>query len=205
MTLLCFSFAKNLQIEALSLVVAVLVAAFGYVTWYVKRREEGLRYSDVLAWSNQAISAMQTLQLICKYGESYYSTSELDAKLKELGFTTSILIEQGRMFFRNQEAESHGQEKEPAYRGFRPRILDPLLVAHLIARRWLDGNAESRARMYFVAETHVQKFVSLVQEEVGRSRTASTEAKSGGDKIDLDKLMTKVPPAKVEDFLKKRP
>jgi hypothetical protein len=172
--------------------VSAVIAVLGFFAGWVKWRESQLRRSDVLAWSTQAISAMKTLQLICEFGESYFSPIDLDAKLKELCFTTSILIEQGRMFFHNEEAESYGQEKEPAYRGYRPRILDHLLVAHKIAHGWLAANAESRERMRLVVEIHLQKFVSLVQKEVGRSRTASAETKVGGDRIDLDALMAEV-------------
>jgi hypothetical protein len=185
-------------LSGLAVVVSLLALIFSLYKW----RESLLRRSDVLAWSNQAISAMKTLHLICLLGESYFSADELDVKLKELSFRTSILIEQGRMFFKNQAAD-YGQEKELAYRGYRARILDHLVVSHLISKRWLGADAESRARMCLLAESHEQMFVSLVQKEVGRSRTASADTKHGGDHINLNALMAKVDQDKVTNFLRR--
>jgi hypothetical protein len=172
----------------ISAIVAVLGLFFSWKNW----REAQLRRSDVLAWSNRAISAMTTLRLVCKLGESYFSSRELEARLKELCVETSILIEQGRMFFKNVETKNHGQGKEPAYRGFRPLILDHLLVAHEISLRWLDTDDESRKSMCVLANDHLQKFVSLVQKEVGRSRTASKEGQTVGDRIEIQNLRANV-------------
>ena len=176
-------------VSAIVAVLGLIVAALGLFAVWVKWRESQLRRSDVLAWSNQAISAMKTLHLICEFEKFYFSRTELDAKLKELCFRTSILIEQGRLFFHNVEAEGYGQEKEPAYRGYRPRVLDHLLVAHRIALGWSAADAESRKRMCLVAKSQLQEFVSLIQKEVGRSRTASAETQRPGERIDLKALM----------------
>ena len=144
---------------------------------------------------------METLLLICILGNSLYEPLELDKKLKELCLTAAILVEQGRLFFKNQRVGDYGQHKEAAYRGLRPCILDPLIVAHQIAMRWPQENPEARVRMRFVAESSLKRFVTLVQKEVGRSRTASIETKRGGDRIDLNELTAGIDKVRVDKSL----
>ncbi len=183
------------------LLVPMITLAGGWMKW----REGQLRRDDVLAWANEGIAAMETLLLICKWGEQYDASNELDKKLKELCITTAILTERGRLFFKNQSPTLRGQKKEPAYRGDRPCILDQLVVANKVALRWRLGNAEDRARMTCVAETALKKFVSLVQKEVGRNRTAAGETKRSGEKIDLDVLMDEVDEVRLRKFLGRKP
>ena len=176
----------------------------GLITGWAKWRDAQLRRSEVLVWSNQGIAAMETLVLACSLGSSIYDPAELDKKLKELCVTSAILVEQGRLFFKNQRLGDHGQHKQPAYRGLRPCILDPLIVGHQIALSWPNASPENRVRMRLVAEKHLKIFVSLVQKEVGRSRTVSSDTKRGGDRIDLPQLMTSVDQEKVDRLLSKQ-
>ena len=85
--------------------------------------------------------------------------------------------------------DDHGQEKEPAYRGHRPTILDQIVLAHQIARQWEKANDAQRTDMMLLAEDCAKKFVSLAQQEVGRSRTASAVTKKAGDGRQLDDLL----------------
>jgi hypothetical protein len=180
---------------------SAVFGVIGLITGWAKWRDAQLRRSEVLVWSNQGIATMETLLLACSLGNSIYDPAELDKKLKELCVASAILVEQGRIFFKNQRLGDHGQHKEPAYRGLRPCILDPLIVGHQIALGWTNAKPEDRARMRLVAEKHLKMYVSLVQKEVGRSRTASSETKRGGDHIDLPKLMAQVDQEKVDELL----
>lgn len=173
----------------------------GWIAGWIRWRDKQLRRRDVLEWSNQAIAAMETLFLICRYGNSLYDEPGLDKKIKELCISTAILVEQGRLFFKNQPANGYGSDKEAAYRGYRPRILDPLVVAHKIALCWPNANPEDRVRMCIVAEKYLKKFVSLCQKEVGRSRTASAGTRESGDSINLRGLMTDIDQEEIQKFL----
>ena len=104
-------------------------------------------------------------------------------------FDTSILVERGRLFFKNEVVDDYGSEKLSAYRGYRPRILDHLVVAHQVARFWpgdSDNDIKDRSR---VAKCCLKSFVSLAQMEVGRDRAASVEALKGGDGVHLSTIM----------------
>lgn len=170
--------------------VGVVVALF--VAWR-NVRESGLRRDDVLAWANDVIAALQGLLLVCLLADSQIDPATRRSKLTQIMFDTSILVERGRLFFRNRVIDDFGKEKEPAYRGYRPLILDPIVVAHQIAAGWNDADADTRVRMRIVAKYILKKFVSLAQKEVGRSRTASADTQKSGTGAHVPHLIANIP------------
>lgn len=164
-----------------STAVALTVAAASWRSW---RRAE-LRRDDVHAWANQAIEALQSVRLICTLGPQPLPAADERARITELRFKTSVLVEQGRLFFRNSGREAGDERRERGYRGKRPEILDQLVVAHQIACAWPTAKAEERARMGIVARDIVQRFVTLMQSEVGRTRTASADTRRRGNGASL--------------------
>lgn len=168
----------NLEATA-AIVSAVLTAVALFAGWLSSRKSE-LRREDVLDWANESIAALQTLLLLCIHGDPPIPAADAERRRVELLIQTSVLTERGRLFFRNAGPFSHGREKHRAYRGKRPEILDQLVAAHQIACRWPRANDDERVRMRLVAEDCLKQFVSLVQLEVGRSRTASADTRRGG-------------------------
>ncbi|RYD48309.1 MAG: hypothetical protein EOP60_15920 [Sphingomonadales bacterium] len=183
--------------EATAAIVSALLAAFAlFAGWRSNRRNE-LRREDVLDWANESITALQTLLLISIHGEPPIPAAEADRRRVDLLIQTSVLVERGRLFFRNAGPYSVGKEKHRAYRGKRPEILDQLVAAHQIACRWPSANNEERLRMRLVAEDCLKQFVSLVQQEVGRSRTASSDTRRGGTGAMLGARMSELDPERV--------
>ncbi len=180
----------------LSLAVAVVAALLVWGQW----RERQLRKDDVLKWSLEVIRTLQSLYLWCYLGERAFPPD----KLKQLAVETSVLVEQGRLFFRNTPHPTIGADRHPAYRGNRPKLMDPMVVAHQIAMRWNDSSDAERARMTLVAEDCVKIFVSFAQLEVGRSRTASLDAGIKGEGRSLDELMPAIADARLEKLAKTR-
>ncbi len=171
-------------------VVSACVAAGGLFFAWRQSRESALRRADVLNWAEQAIDALQSLLLICVLDDGELDPGIEKEKLVEIMFATSTLTERGRLFFKNEiRTDGHGQDKEPAYQGYRPKILDQLVVAHQIARQWSEANADDRKIMLILAEDAARTFVSLAQQEVGRSKTASAVTKRAGDGRGLDELV----------------
>ncbi len=170
-------------------VLSALIALAGLSMAWRQSRESALRRGDVLTWANEVIRHLQSLLLICVLDDDEVDAATRKAKLTEIIFNTSVLVEQGRLFFRNEVTDDHGQEKEPAYRGHRPTILDQIVLAHQIARQWEKANDAQRTDMMLLAEDCAKKFVSLAQQEVGRSRTASAVTKKAGDGRQLDDLL----------------
>lgn len=181
--------------ETSATVASAILAAVALLGGWLNYRRNELRRDHVLTWANEAISVLQTLLVLCVDAEP--QSPQLDAKLRDIRLRLSILVEQGRLFFRNTVSAEHGADKESAYRGLRPRILDHLVAAHQVASEWPGVNPSDHPLMSMVAEDCVRKFVSLAQQEVGRTRTVSADASSGGEGINLQTLVAQVDSARL--------
>ncbi len=179
-------------------IVSAIVALGGVFIAWRQSRELALRRAEVLTWANEVIRELQSLQLISLLDDNELGAAARKAKLTEIIFNTSVLVEQGRLFFRNEVRDAHGQNKDLAYRGCRPLILDQIVVAHQIARHWEKSNGDERVSMLLIAKDCARKFVSLAQQEVGRSRTASAVTQKGGDGRQLEDLLKEFNCARLE-------
>lgn len=182
--------------DPLKIVTAAIALAGLAFTWR-KFREESLRRSEVLAWADEAIAALQGLVMVCILRAYPAFAAEADKRLAAIAFDTSILVERGRIFFRNQKRGEFGKDKKPAYRGVRPLVLDPLIAAHQIAVRIPGSEGEQLTRLQCLAEEYLKDFVSLMQVEVGRQKTASQATQIGGSGFNLERELAKVPDDKV--------
>jgi hypothetical protein len=177
----------------LSATIAALAAGMVFLQW----RERHLRTDDVLKWANEVIRSLQTLYLVLFLGDSAFDKATARTTLAKLAVDTSVHVEQGRLFFRNTPHPTHGADRHPAYRGYRPMLLDPIVVAHQIACQWDGAADEEKERMILVAEDCVRRFVSMAQREVGRDRTAHAASMIKGEGETLDTLLAKVQPERL--------
>ena len=176
---------------------AILTGAGLFLAWR-QARERQLRKDDVLKWSLEVIRTLQTLYLASYLGDRAFDPAEAKALRQKIALDTSVLVEQGRLFFKNQPDAEHGKDKPEAYRGHRPELLDPIVVAHQIACQWAEADEVSRRRMILAAEDAVKRFVSLAQKEVGRSETATEETAKGGTGDDLRAVMAAIGEKRLE-------
>ncbi len=152
-----------------------------------QRRE--LRREEVHRWADECIICLEKLYLISCVDDDFISIERKNNLRIEIAFESASLVERGRLFFKNEVRDAHGFNKNSAYRGYRPKILDSLVLAHQLARYWpADGDRIEDVRRV-VAKKCLQEFVSLAQEEVGRQRAASANALSGGDRVDLNQYL----------------
>lgn len=187
----------EIPLAALAGFTSSFIAAVAATLVWLQWRERRLRQDDVLGWSSAVITSLQTLYLTLFLGDSSFTPSEARAVRGRIAVETSVLVEQGRLFFRNTPHPTHGAHRHPAYRGFRPMILDPIVVAHQIACQW-DGCAEEeRERMVLVAQDCVRSFVSMAQREVGRSKTAHMASAIKGEGEKLEVLLARVAPERL--------
>lgn len=166
------------MIDFISALVAALVALGGLFAW----RSEQLRRDEVLEWGMKCVDALQRLHILCLEAGSNISSDQT----REV----SVLAEQGRMFFRNASPEEYGQDKEPAYRGYRPLILDQLVFSYLVAENWNAMSPSDRAAGSKVVTRCKERFVGLLQREVGRKRTADRYNREPGTGYDLPALLS---------------
>lgn len=172
-------------IAALSLAIAIAGSA---VAWLAARRAE-LRRDQVYDWASHAIDSFQTLALLVKPDLRDLPQQDRVAKIQEVAIQLSVLTEHGRILFKNAPAGDFGKEKEIAYRGLRPLILDELVIAHQLACRWRHLNQEELWWAFETSVTLLKRFVSLAQLEVGREKTASSYTKLGGDGTSFEGLL----------------
>ena len=90
----------------------------------------------------------------------------------------SSLIDRGRVFFKNEHPNGYGAHKLPAYRGIRPKILDPLVAAYCATNVLRQQGAQVDDQTNKRLIEWRKYFVSLLQREVGEEWTAM-EAISG--------------------------
>ena len=172
--------------------VTVIVGLAGLMLAWRKYREDSLRRGEVLDWADEAITALQGLVMVCIVGSRPAFAEEANRRLAKIAFDTAILAERGRICFKNRPHGNFGKEKKPAYRGLRPKVLDPLIAAHRIAVRLPDTTGEARVRLQCLAEDYLKDFVSLIQTEIGRERTASLVAQKGGSGFNLEQALAEV-------------
>jgi hypothetical protein len=173
------------HIEAVAGAISALLALVALGAAALRQRRAELRRDDVHRWADEAIAALQGVRLVTAGTRMRITPEEERQRLVQLMFDTSILVERGRLFFRNAPYGRHGADKPAAYRGRRPEILDQLVLGHQIACAWPEANAEDRIAMGRVAEEVVRSFVSLIQTEVGRQRTVSADTRRRGSGVDL--------------------
>jgi hypothetical protein len=177
------------QVPVIFSIIASTISILGLIfAWYQWRTKE-LRREEVLKWADECIDCLESLYLI-----SCLDDTEIDREsVKEIRvkcmFRSSTLVERGRMFFKNEVIDDFGSEKPSAYCGYRPQILDHLVIAHQIARHWPSDDTETILGRTAVAKDCLNNFVSLAQKEVGRQRAASVEALKGGQGVNLNSLI----------------
>ncbi len=106
-----------------------------------KLQTESLRQSidaASLEWGNAAIEALARSAMFARTRNMQANDGAFFANKANLLIAISSLVDRGRMFFPNYNPQTKGAEKEGAYRGHRPPILDALM--------WTYHELESLAR-----------------------------------------------------------
>ncbi len=148
-----------------------------------EREEENrltkLRLDEVADWGKRCIHQL-------RLGHHYQSASVPADKIIESQASLSALIDEGRLYFKNTIAENGwNKHKAKAFQGFRPKILDPLVACYDVNGRLQTENPKRQALLdaYRRAE---EDFVSLLQDEVGRTKAYAATAAAAGQGSPLD-------------------
>lgn len=101
-----------------------------------KQRElqmENLRHSvdsQSLGWGNACIDVLNRAAMFARTRQHQSNDASFLQQRVNLMLAISSLVERGRLFFPNIDPHTKGGEKEGAYRGSRPPILDALMFAY---------------------------------------------------------------------------
>lgn len=114
-------------------------ALVAFFSAYLARREtrrqqmiqtETLRQSidnASLAWGNNAIDTMGRAAALASTRHQAPNEAAFQANKANLLTALSALVERGRMFFPNIDPHKKGTDKEAAFQGYRPPILDAVM------------------------------------------------------------------------------
>ncbi|MDE0029984.1 MAG: hypothetical protein OXU42_11360 [Deltaproteobacteria bacterium] len=151
------------------------------------RTQRALKVHD---WGNECIDALAEADHFCLLGPAVGEDTSYEEKRIGLLRRLSALIDRGRMFFENEDRQRWGQDKLPAYQGFRPKILDPLVAAYLaidaLGEQVGPPDTERKERLLGWR----RYFVSLLQIEINpewlKKATKYTEDSGGGAGYPID-------------------
>lgn len=192
---------------------ALIAFSLLLLTLVVHRKEEGWKkgevertrafHSDevriqrllkVHEWGHECISTLSTADNLCLFAASEFTQGDLAIRRADLLQRLSALTDQGRMFFENKEAGDFGSQKLPAYRGLRPRILDPLVATYLAIKSLdvVNGLPDESRRERLIGWRRY--FVSLLQKELREGWTLEaarySEFHGGGAGAGIDENST---------------
>lgn len=126
-------------------------------------QKEGLRASldaQVIRWGNTVIDMLAEAERVSRRRARTPDPQAWDDLRDNLVSRLSACVDQGRLFFPNVSHDLVGLDRPFANRGFRPPILDAVMLVHERLRRMdpapasieRDGNALFHARRAFVSE-----------------------------------------------------
>lgn len=129
----------NNHIEIVVAILSAVIAVFGALVSRNETRKqralqmENLRHSidaQSLAWGNSCIDMLNRAAMFARTRQHQANDQSFFQQRVNMLLALSSLVERGRLFFPNIDPNSKGVEKEGAYRGSRPPILDALMYAY---------------------------------------------------------------------------
>lgn len=142
-------------IAIVSAFVALLSAVIARGETKAQRRlqEEQLRQNidaASLEWGHEAINTMGEAAALAM--SNHLTVAELSTAKLDVARRLSTLADRGRMFFPNVDAETHGTDREAAYRGKRPPILDVVIYAYYETLRIGEGGVRGADSAGFITQ-----------------------------------------------------
>lgn len=140
--------------------ISAALALFSLVlNWIVVRRQTALQFeslkaqmdSEVLAWAHETVDLVSQGVALARGRGVVYGADEFRRVALETTLKLSAAADRGRLFFPNEAPHAHGRDKEAAYQGFRPPILDAVVFASgQLERLAPDGGPDDEAASFLV-------------------------------------------------------
>ena len=127
------------NIEVFVALSSAAVAVFGAViSRNETRKQRGIQLENLrhgldaqsLGWGNQCIDVLTRAATFARTRQHQSNDASFFQQRINLMLAISALVERGRLFFPNIDPHHKGADKEVAYRGERPPILDALMYAY---------------------------------------------------------------------------
>lgn len=145
--------------ESVAAISAILALASLVLNWLVVRRQTALQFeslkaqmdAEVLSWAHEAIDLVSEGAYLARGRGTIHSADEFRRLAFETCLKLSSSADRGRLFFPNEAPSEHGQEKEGAFQGFRPPILDAVVFASAqIERLAPEGGPDEDAARFMI-------------------------------------------------------
>lgn len=117
---------------------ATLAVASFVLNWRIVNRQMTMQFeslkaqmdADMLAWAHEASDALSEGVLLARGRGACFPPEEMRIRRLTAAQRLSSLGDRGRLFFPNHAPDSHGQDREAAFKGFRPPILDTVVFGY---------------------------------------------------------------------------
>lgn len=122
-----------LAVGSATLAVASFVLNWRIVNSQMTMQFESLKAqmdADMLAWAHEASDALSEGVLLARGRGACFPPEEMRIRRLTAAQRLSSLGDRGRLFFPNHAPDSHGQDREAAFKGFRPPILDTVVFGY---------------------------------------------------------------------------
>lgn len=138
---------------------AVLALASLVLNWVVVRRQTALQFeslkaqmdSEVLSWAHETIDLVSQAAALARGRGTVVVGDEFKRDAFDVCQKLSSAADRGRLFFPNEAPSEHGQEKEGAFQGFRPPILDAVVFsAAQVERLAPEGGPDEEAARFIL-------------------------------------------------------
>jgi hypothetical protein len=108
------------------------------LNWSIVRRQTAMQFeslkaqmdADMLQWAHEASDALSEGVLLARGRGSVFDEGELRRRALEAAQKLSSLADRGRLFFPNLQPDADGADREAAFRGYRPPILDAVVFGY---------------------------------------------------------------------------
>ena len=125
-------------LDVVAIVSAIIALLGAYFSWRETRKQRKLKLETMrreldhssLNWGCEVIELVARAETLIMHGQSHYGEREFESQRQTLMSELSAMIDQGRFYFPNVEDETHGAEKEGAYQGKRPPVLDAVVYVY---------------------------------------------------------------------------
>ena len=122
----------------LALASAALAIASFVLNWRIVNRQMTMQFeslkaqmdADMLGWAHEASDALSEGVLLARGRGSCFHADEMRVRRLGAAQRLSSLADRGRLFFPNHSPDLHGADREAAFKGFRPPILDTVVFGY---------------------------------------------------------------------------
>lgn len=123
--------------EGIAVLSAIVAVGSFALNWMIVRRQTVLQFetlkaemdSETMNWAHQAIDLVSEGVTLARGRGVVYQPEEFRRLALEVGQKLSSAADRGRLIFPNEAPSHHGQEKEAAFQGYRPPILDAVVFS----------------------------------------------------------------------------